>query len=98
MKLLESEKSNSKSKSPSAKWPRFVICVENKGNEVSLEVGRIYRWVKPRPKDQRMAAWIRVIDESGEDYLFPAKRFVEVTVPNESKRAVTRASAPSCAL
>ena len=88
MKLMESAKSSSKSKSRNGPWPRFVICLENKGNEVSLEIGKVYRQLKPHAKD--MAGWVRVVDESGEDYLFPGKRFAEIALPAQAKRALTK--------
>lgn len=88
MKLMASARSSSKSKSPSGLWPRFVICLENKGNEVSLEIGKVYRRVRPHAGD--MAGWIRVIDESGEDYLFPCGRFAEIALPMEAVRALAK--------
>jgi len=88
MKLMESAKSNSKSKSHNGRWPPFVVCLENKGNEVSLEIGKIYRHVKPHVRD--MAGWVRIIDESGEDYLFPGKQFAEVTLPALAKRVLAK--------
>lgn len=76
----------SRSKSRSARWPRFVLCVENSGNEASLEVGKVYRQIKPHEND--LENWVRVIDESGEDYLFPARRFVPVELPAKAKRVI----------
>ena len=87
MKRTESGNGASKSKSRSARWPRYVLCVENAGNEVSLEVGKVYRQIRPHKDD--MESWVRVIDESGEDYLFPAKRFVPVDLPAKAKRVIT---------
>lgn len=86
MKHTASGNGTSKSKSRSAGWPRFVLCLENAGNEVSLEIGKVYQQVRPHAND--MANWIRVIDESGEDYLFPAKRFVPVELPAKAKRVL----------
>jgi hypothetical protein len=84
MKRTASANGTSKSKSRSARWPRFVLCLENAGNEASLEVGKVYRQIRPHKSD--MPRWIRVIDESGEDYLFPARRFVPVDLPAKAKR------------
>jgi len=91
MKRTGSVSETSRSKSRSARWPRFVLCVENSGNEVSLEVGKVYRQIKGHKND--MENWIRVIDESGEDYLFPARRFVPVDLPAKAKRVIASASA-----
>lgn len=81
----------SRLRSRSARWPRFVLCVDNAGNEASLEVGKVYRQIKPHKND--MASWVRVIDESGEDYLFPARRFVPIKLPAKAKRVMASASA-----
>ena len=89
MKHTESENATSRSKSPNTRWPRFVLCIENEGNEVSLEIGKVYRQIKPRKTD--FENWIRVIDESGEDYLFPSKRFVPVELPAKAKRVIATA-------
>jgi hypothetical protein len=63
----------------SRKIPQFASCIDNSGYLASLELHKIYR-VLP---DQRAAAdnLLRVIDESGEDYLFSAKRFVVIDLP-----------------
>lgn len=58
---------------------RFVVCINNKGYPASLEVRKIYRALP----DARAARHrlLRVIDESGEDYLFPANYFISIRVP-----------------
>jgi hypothetical protein len=48
---------------------QFVLCVENESNPESLEILKVYRTL-PDAEAQR-DKWIRVIDESGEDYLYP---------------------------
>jgi hypothetical protein len=68
---------------------RFVICVENEDYEVSLERRKIYEAL-PDP-DAEKHGQIRVIDESGEDYLFPREYFVAVNLPEETARAVLAA-------
>ncbi|MEK7441885.1 MAG: hypothetical protein AABZ78_13875 [Chloroflexota bacterium] len=59
--------------------PRFVICVKNDNYIVSLEKRKVYQ-VLP---DSRAAKhkMMRVIDESGEDYLYPTNYFVPIRVP-----------------
>lgn len=89
MKRTASAKGNSRSRGRSSSWPRFVFCLDNRGYPASLEVGKVYRQVKPQPND--IDNWIRVIDESGEDYLFPAERFVAVELPAKAKRTVASA-------
>jgi hypothetical protein len=51
----------------------FAICLDNEGYEASLELRKIYQVVRPEPNDPR--GYIRIIDESGEDYLYNAKAF-----------------------
>jgi hypothetical protein len=63
---------------------RFVLCVENRGAE-DLEVRKVYR-VLP-DKGAAATGYVRVVDESGEDYLYPAGYFVFVELPLEAKRA-----------
>ncbi len=62
----------------------FVICVENRGAE-DLEVRKVYRVL--HDKDAAATGHVRVIDESGEDYLYPAGYFVFVELPQKAKRA-----------
>jgi hypothetical protein len=57
----------------------FVVCVENKGYPVSLELRKIYQ-AMPDPGAARHGL-VRVIDESGEDYLYPRDFFVPVDLP-----------------
>lgn len=68
------------------KIPLFAVCVDNSGYPASLELHKIYR-VLP---DVKAAAdgMLRVIDESGEDYLFSAERFILMELPIAVKRAL----------
>src|SRR5688572_12354786 len=58
---------------------RFVVCVRNDGYEASLERNKIYTALPD--EDAERDGDLRVIDESGEDYLFSADRFVAIDVP-----------------
>ena len=58
---------------------RFVVCLDNDGYPASLEVGKLYRLIPD--VEAEAEGLLRVIDESGEDYAFEAKRFYEITVP-----------------
>lgn len=69
---------------------RLVICVENTGYEVSLERRKIYVAV-PDVKCERLGL-LRIVDESGEDYLYPAESFVSLTLPQPIRRAVLQAA------
>jgi hypothetical protein len=66
------------------------VCVDNSGYAASLELHKIYRVL--RDAKALHADMLRVVDESGEDYLYPAKRFVAVDVPNAVKASILRAS------
>jgi hypothetical protein len=70
---------------------QFVICVGNKGYPASLELRKIYQVIPD--KVAAKLHQIRVIDESGEDYLYPADYFVPVRLPQSVERAVRRATA-----
>ena len=69
---------------------RLVICVDNSGYEVSLERRKIYVSL-PDSAAERLGQ-IRVIDESGEDYLYPKNAFVEVALPQPIRRAILAAA------
>jgi hypothetical protein len=69
---------------------KFLVCVNNKGYPASLELRKIYR-VLP---DARAAkhGLVRVIDESGEDYLYPADYFAPIKLPQLLARKVFAAA------
>ena len=69
---------------------QFVICVRNGENPASLELRKIYEII-PDPKATKRNL-LRVIDESGEDYLYPANFFVPVKLPQATSRAILRAA------
>ena len=68
----------------------FVVCVRNRGYAASLEPRKVYA----RLKDDAASALglVRVIDESGEDYLFPERLFEAVELPQRARRAFAAAS------
>ncbi|MEW6355462.1 MAG: hypothetical protein AB1696_03990 [Planctomycetota bacterium] len=66
-------------KSKKNRTAHFVICLSNEGYEASLEVGKLYRLI---PDEEAEAhGYVRVVDESGEDYAFESKRFHRVELP-----------------
>lgn len=69
---------------------RFAVCINNRGYPASLELHKIYR-VLP-DEDAAEDGDIRVIDESGEDYLYSADRFVEIALPQVIRRSLLHAS------
>ena len=64
--------------------PAYVVCLEHGEYEADLVVGKIYRTARSEKSDRPVD--LRVIDESGEDYLYPAKWFVVVDLPAKAKR------------
>jgi hypothetical protein len=70
---------------------QFAICVGNKGYAASLELRKIYQVIPDKVASKLNQ--IRVIDESGEDYLYPEDFFVPVQLPQAVERAVRRATA-----
>ena len=67
---------------------RFVVCIDNSDYEASLELHKIYP-VVPDP-DAAQDRDLRIIDESGEDYLYAASRFVAIEVPKALQRAMLK--------
>lgn len=67
----------------------FVVCVNNKGYPASLELRKLYQSVAD--EEAARLHQIRVVDESGEDYLYPEEYFVPVHLPQAAERAVLRA-------
>ena len=68
---------------------RFLICITNEGYRASLERRKVYQEV-PDP-DAEQAGLVRVIDESGEDYLYPQNFFAPIELPQPIRRAVLAA-------
>lgn len=88
MKLMASA-SNGSSRQQS-KREAFVLCVRNEGYPASLERRKLY----PVLRDASAArhSLVRVIDESGEDYLYPADYFIALRLPADVKLALSKAS------
>lgn len=69
----------------------FAICIDNCGYEVSLEMRKLYEVVAD--PDAEKHGQIRVIDESGEDYLYPVSAFDRVSLPDSVLERVLHAHA-----
>ena len=69
---------------------RFLICVDNKGYAVSLEKRKVYLALPDATGLKH--GHVRVIDESGEDYLYPKSLFLPITVPASLRRAILKAA------
>ena len=62
----------------------FVICVDNEGYEASLELRKIYQVLPPEASDPK--DYVRVVDESGADYLYHKKGFELIELPHRTER------------
>ena len=69
---------------------RLVICLENSGYEASLERRKIYIAL-PDARAEKVGQ-IRIIDESGEDYLYDKNAFLEISLPQSARRAILLAA------
>ena len=72
---------------------RFAVCIDNSGYPASLELHKIYRVLPDRQAEGD--GDLRVVDESGEDYLYEAERFLLVEFPPTAARALKRSLAHS---
>ena len=68
---------------------KFVVCLDNQGYEVSLERRKLYQVLSDRQAAKHKQ--IRVIDESGEDYLYPSSLFAPIDLPQPLRKAVAAA-------
>ncbi len=73
-----------------ASTTQFAVCVRNDGYPASLEVRKVYRVIAYTDAAQRHH--LRIVDESGEDYLYPADYFVPITLPQAAEEAFKAAS------
>jgi len=69
---------------------QFVVCVRNEGYDVSLERRKIY--VSLADDEAAKHGLMRVVDESGEDYLYPLAFFAPIELPPSVRRAVMQAA------
>ena len=64
------------------------MCIKNKGYEASLEMGKLYRVIPDREAESH--GYLRIIDESGEDYGYGADRFFSIDVPKPLEKALLK--------
>jgi hypothetical protein len=69
---------------------RYVVCINNEGSEASLERNKLY--VSLPDRQAEADGLVRVIDEDGEDYLYPAAWFVAVALPKVVEQSLLKAS------
>jgi hypothetical protein len=66
--------------------PRFAVCINNSAYPDDLRVRTVYQ-ILPDESAAR-SSFVRVIDETGEDYLYPAEFFVLIDVPPEAAKVL----------
>ncbi len=69
---------------------QFVVCINNADYPASLELHKLYR-VLP-DEDAAADGDLRVVDESGEDYLYPASYFIPIEIPDAVRDSLLHAS------
>jgi len=67
---------------------RFAVCIRNKGYEASLEKGKLCRVIPDQAAEAH--GYLRIVDESGEDYGYTASRFFAIDLPKPLERALLR--------
>lgn len=75
-------------RSPRRRGARFAICINNPSHPASLELHKVYRVLAD--EDAAKDRDLRVIDESGEDYLYPAEWFVPIELPRKVSASILR--------
>jgi hypothetical protein len=70
---------------------QYVVCIKNDGNPESLDLRKIYRTMPDA--DAAKHGYIRVVDETGEDYLYPKQHFVAVALPRRLPKTARKAFA-----
>ena len=70
---------------------KFLLCVDNDGYEASLEVRKLYE--KIPDKEAERHSQVRIIDESGEDYLYPSRFFAPVRLSVQTKSRILEKAA-----
>ena len=92
MRHMASARENSKSNGSSKriKTEAFVLCVRNEGYAASLERRKVYATVPDESAAKHKL--LRIVDESGADYLYPADYFIALRLPGKVKLALSKAS------
>ena len=83
----KSSNSTDSSKKRKSSTPQFAVCVSNNDYPSSLEIRKIYRVLPDTEAAER--GLMRVVDESGADYLYPESYFVQISLPHSVERALS---------
>ena len=66
---------------------RFAVCIKNRGYETSLEIGKLYRVIRDR--DAEAHGYLRIVDESGEDYGY-ARSLLAIDLPKPLEKVLLK--------
>ena len=69
---------------------RFAVCLKTDDDSFDLQVGKVYRLLPDRFTME--SGWIRVIDDSGEDYLYPSQWFEPVELSRKARAALRKSA------
>lgn len=69
---------------------KFVVCINNQDYAASLEILKLYQVIEDNQASQHQM--LRIIDESGEDYLYPASYFAEIDIPENLQKVFATVS------
>ncbi len=67
---------------------KYAVCIKNTGYPASLELRKLYEIIPDRSADEMDQ--VRVVDESGEDYLYPKEFFLVVQLPQSVSNALQK--------
>jgi hypothetical protein len=70
---------------------KFLLCIDNEGYEASLEIRKLYETVPDKEAGRHNQ--VRIIDESGEDYLYPSRFFASVRLSIQTKNRILKKAA-----
>ncbi len=69
----------------------FLLCIDNEGYEASLEIRKLYEVIPEKEAERHNQ--VRIIDESGEDYLYPSRFFAPVRLSTQTKNRILEKAA-----
>lgn len=69
---------------------QYVICINNEGYDASLELRKLYEVIPDSEAENHKQ--IRILDESGEDYLYPKDFFMEIDIPHTLEKMISHAT------
>jgi len=70
---------------------KFLLCIENEGYEASLEIRKLYENISDKEAERHNQ--VRIIDESGEDYIYPAHLFALIKLSTQIKSKIVERTA-----